>query len=231
VAQLGGGPARRREDSVRVGGIAAVEADQGVKMYGAASLELRDFGVPESGRGAAVSLGEPMQLPFDRVDGARPELRDEGVPGDLCDVVIAVEAQGTPGPWVTVAVNDGARQGSTVRTGGPVPSGPAGTEPVAASAGPASAVRPGMDDTERWGSEGEEDRRVLTDRVRDALTAPEAGRDQVVGVPPVDLRAGRAHRLPTGAARLLERRVRKLVGVEGLEDLAGLGGDGGRRAP
>jgi hypothetical protein len=69
---------------------------------------------------------------------------------------------------------------------------------------------------------------MLTDRVRDALAAQQAGGEEVVGIPPVDLRAGRAHRLPAGAAGLVERGVRELIAVEGVDHFAGPSLDRGR---
>ena len=63
-----------------------------MQVDGAAGLEFRDLGVAELCRGAAVLAGQAGQFAFDRVDGAGPELRNEGVPGDQPEMVVAVEA-------------------------------------------------------------------------------------------------------------------------------------------
>jgi hypothetical protein len=63
-------PRRRREDRVRVVWVEAVEAEQGVQVDDATGLELRDLGVAEPGRDAALGAGSAGQLAFDCVDGA-----------------------------------------------------------------------------------------------------------------------------------------------------------------
>ena len=60
-------------------------------------------------------------------------------------------------------------------------------------------------------------------RVGDAFAAGQPGADQLVGVAPVGLGAGRADGGAAVPARGVDHPVRQGVGVEGAEDLAGGG--------
>src|SRR4029453_15495107 len=91
-----------------------------------------------------------------------------------------------------------------------------------------AAVGSGVYQPEGRRSRGEEGGWVGGDGVGDAFAAAQAGGDEVVGVPPVDLGAGGANGLAAGAAGLVEDGVGQGRGVEGLDDLPGAGVD--RRA-
>jgi hypothetical protein len=159
---------------------------------GAPGLELSDLGVAELCRGTAVVAGQAGQFAFDRVDGAGPELGDECVPGDLPGMVVAVEAERGAGARVAVAVHEAAGQRSAVRAGAAVTAGPARAEPAVPGARLTAAVGSGVHEPEGRRGQGEEGGRVGGDGVGHALAAAQAGGDEVVGVPPVDLGAGGA---------------------------------------
>ena len=77
---------------------------------------------------------------------------------------------------------------------------------------PVRAERARVHEPEARRRQRHEHRRVLGDRVRDALAAAQAGGDQVVGVLAVALRARRADGLAAVPARLAQHAVRLGVG-------------------
>ncbi|GGO46753.1 hypothetical protein GCM10012286_38360 [Streptomyces lasiicapitis] len=83
-----------------------------------------------------------------------------------------------------------------------------------------------MDRAEARRGEGGEDAGVRGDPVRDARAAAQAGGDQVEGVAPVDLGAGRAAGRTAVVAADEELARREVDGVEVVEDLAYLAGAG-----
>jgi hypothetical protein len=96
------------------------------------------------------------------------------------------------------------------------PGGPAALNPAAADSA-------GVDGTEAGGGEGDEQPRMASDRLGDALAAGQAHLKELVGVGPVHLGAGWAAGRPAGAARLQQQPIR-LPGR--VEDGAGLPGGG-----
>jgi hypothetical protein len=85
----------RRRDGVRVGGVDAVEADDGVVVHDAAGLKLRDFAVGEAyafGVDTAC-FGGTFQRPLETDAGTAPQFPGGEVPRDLCRVVVAVQTQ------------------------------------------------------------------------------------------------------------------------------------------
>jgi hypothetical protein len=85
----------------------------------------------------------------------------------------------------------------------------------------AVAFPAGVDGTEGECCQGGEDARVLGDRGRDALAAGQPGADELVGVGPVDLRAGRAPGGAAGLARDGQEAARFVNGGVAVEQFAG----------
>lgn len=162
--------------------------------------------------------------------GAPPQFAGEVVPDDLVGVVVAVQAQRLAEPRIVGVVAGEARCGLPVWAG-------AGGAAGAAGCGTAVATLPGaagvarhvavVDGAEGGGGEGGEDDRVPADRGGDALAAGQAATDDLVGVAPVDPGAVLTYRFAAVAARLVERSVGQLVGVQPARDAAGVPVDGG----
>ena len=132
--------------------------------------------------------GEAAQLAFDRVDGAGPQLGHERVPGDL-----ARRGRSSPG---TAACRAGCRRRrARRRTTAGRPWGQVGRSrrgrhgPSRRCAWPGRPVRSGRVCTipNDGGVRVRNDAGCAADRVGDAFAAAQAGGDEVVGVPPVDL--------------------------------------------
>ena len=114
-----------RHERVRVVGVDAVEAEQGVEVHGGAALHFGDLAVrhphgrhpadlagggddPDLGDAAsAASCGE---VAFDGLLGAPPQLAGEVVPDDLVVVVVAVQAQRLAEPRIVGVVAGEARR-------------------------------------------------------------------------------------------------------------------------
>ena len=208
VAQAGGAVGRP-------GG--AVEPDDGVEVDDAAPLVLGDLGVGETGLRGERLAGQPGaagQRPAERDGEPAPQLGGVRVEQDRAGVVVAVGAQRFAEPVVVAGVLLVAGQADTVRAGPAVPARAAGQHPVAPHA-------PGVDGAERRRGEGDEHARMVGDLGGDAFAAGQPGPDELVGVGPVDLGAGRA---AGGAARLAGDRQEPAGLVHGrvaVDQLAG----------
>ena len=109
VVQVGDGEAGGRgQQPVRVGGVVAVEAEQGVEVDRAAGLVFGGLAVRDADRvdqaglavaagnpdrGHAAAAGELAQVAFDGLLGAPPQLTGLVVPHHVGGVVVAVRAQ------------------------------------------------------------------------------------------------------------------------------------------
>ena len=176
VVQVGDGDAGGRgQQPVRVGGVVAVEAEQGVEVDRAAGLVFGGFAVRDpdrvhqavgavaagnADRGDAAAAGELAEAAFDGLLGAPPQLAGLVVPDHVGGVVVAVRAQRLAEFGVLAAVPGEAGGGAAVGAGGGIAAGVAG----AGAAGAAGLVgagvladRAGVDRAERRGSQGDED--------------------------------------------------------------------------
>ena len=184
----GGGQLRGVEggrDQVAVLG-GGVEAEDGVEVDQAAGLELGHLGIRQLHLPGPGSLGGAGQLAADRDGGAAPQFGGVRVPDDGGGVVVAVRAQRPSQGGVGVFVPLAAGQAPPVLAEGGFAAG-------AASGGPAAGqLAAGVHGPEAGGGEGGEHARMRPHRVGDAFAAGEPGADQLVGVPPVGLGAGRA---------------------------------------
>ena len=208
----------RRNGPFGMGGVEAVEAEDGVEVDQAAALELGHLGVGQLDP-HAVGLGELVEAAADADDGAAPQLGGVGVPHDRGRVVVAVGAQRLAEAGVVVFVPLPAGDPPPVRA-------VAGFAPGAAAGDLAArGDDAGVDRAEGGGGEGGEHARVDGDRLGDALAACQPGADELVGVGPVGFGARRADRGAAVPARDVDRLVRQVLGVQVAEDLAGGGVD------
>ena len=190
----------------------------------APALELGHLGIGEPDPGAVVA-GELVQAAAQGDGSAPPQFGRVSVPDDCAVVVVAVRAQRLAQAGVGLVVAVGAGQGPAVRAEGPLAAGAAALDL------PVWADDPGVNGAEGGGGEGGEHARMDRHRLRDALAAREPGADQLVGVGPVGLGAGRADRgaavpacgvdHPIGRRRsvLRVRRISPVAGVD-VVDLA-----------
>ena len=107
-----------------------------------------------------------------------------------------------------------AGQADAVRAGPAVPARTAGQYPV-------TPLAPGMDRAERWCGESDEHARMVGDLGGDAFAAGQPGPDELVGVGPVDLGAGRAARGPAGLAGDRQEPAGLVHGRVAVDQLAG----------
>ena len=120
IVEVGDGEAGRRgQDLVRVGGVVAVEAEQGVEVDCAAGLVFGGLAVRDADRvdravsavaagdpdrGDAPAAGELAEAAFDGLLGAPPQFAGGVVPHHVGGVVVAVRAQRLAEPGVVAAV-------------------------------------------------------------------------------------------------------------------------------
>ena len=240
VLQVGDGDAGRRgQQPVRVGGVVAVEAEQGVEVDRAAGLVFGGLAVRDADRvdqavlavaagdpdrGDAAAAGELAEVAFDGLLGAPPQFAGAVVPDHVGGVVVAVRAQRLAEFGVLVAVPGEAGGGAAVRAGGGIAAGVAGPGPAGA-AGPVGAGvladGAGVDRPEGRGGEGDEDGGVGGDGRGDAFAAGQPGADELVGVAPVGLGAAGAGGGAPVPARLVDHAVRHADRGDGAQELAG----------
>ena len=173
-----------------------VEPDDGVEVNDAAPLVLSDLGVGEAnlrGERLASQPGPARQGPAERDGEPAPKLGGVGVEEDRAGVVVAVGAQWLAEPVVVAGVFLVA--GQARRRAGR--SGRSGADGSASTR--LAPHAPGVDGAERRRGEGDEHARMVGHLGGDAFAAGQPGPDELVGVGPVDLGAGRA---PGGPARL-----------------------------
>jgi hypothetical protein len=186
-----------------------VQADDSMQVHQAAVLVLRHLHVGHPDLLVQTLLGDPKQLGelSGEVDRrAAPQLAEQVVPHDGALVIEAVRAQRLPEARVLGGVHAAAGQRDAVAADRPLPAR------MAPERLTVRAEDVGVHDPERRCCERREERRVPGHGVGDAFAAFEAGRDEVVGVAAVALRARPADRLPPVAARLSEDPVRLAVG-------------------
>src|SRR5262249_24975330 len=177
-------------------------------------LELGDLGVGQLDS-HAVSLSEFVEAASDADDGAAPQYGGVGVPHHSGVVVVAVRAQRLAQTGVVLFVPLAAGQAPTVRA-------MIRLAPWSAPGNPSSAsYDASVDGAEAGSGEGGEDARMDGDRLGNPLAAREPGPDELVGIGPVGLRAGRADRGAAVSAGDVDRLVRQVVGIQVPEDLAG----------
>ena len=208
-----GGPGGR--DGGWPGG--AVEADDRVEMDDSAALVLGDLGVGKPRLCRERLAGEPGPTGEGPAQGdgeSAPQLGGAGVEQDRAGVVVAVRAQRFAELVVVSGVLLRAGDANAMRADPGVPAWMAGQ--CLAVAFPA-----GVDGTEGGCRQGGEDARVLSDGGGDALAAGQPGADELVGVGPVDLRAGRAPGGPAGLARDGQDAARLVHGAVAVEQFAG----------
>ena len=91
--------------AVWVGGVVAVQAEQGVEMDRAAGLVFGGLAVRDADlAGQAAVPGGLVQVPFDGLLGAPPQLTRLVVPHHVGGVVVAVRAQRLAEPGIIAAV-------------------------------------------------------------------------------------------------------------------------------
>ena len=145
VVQVGGGDGGGRgQQPVRVGGVVAVEAEQGVEVDRAAGLVFGGFAVRDADRvdqavravaagnpdrGDAAAAGELAEVAFDGLLGAPPQLAGLVVPDHVGGVVVAVRAQRLAELGVVAGVAGEAGGGTAVRAGDGIAAGVAGLGP------------------------------------------------------------------------------------------------------
>ena len=166
---------------------------------------------------APAAFGGAGELAADRDRGPAPQFGGVRVPDDGGGVVVAVRAQRPSQGGVGVFVPLPAGQTAAMLA-------ERGFAAGAALGGPAAGqLAAGVHGSEAGGGEGGEHARMRPHRVGDAFAAGEPGADQLVGVAPVGLGAGRADRGAAVPARGVDHPVGQGVGVQGAEDLAGGG--------
>ena len=143
------------------------------------------------------------------------------VPRDRVLVVKALRAHRLADPRVVFLVDGAARE-----TGGRAGRSPRRAWAGSAAARPSGPTPPGVDGSEARSGQRREHRGMLGDGVRDALAAPQAGGDELVGVAAVGPRAGRADGFTAIAAALQQRLIRLTDGGERGSHLSGRGVDG-----
>jgi hypothetical protein len=195
-----------------------VQADDRVEVNRPPTLELGHLGIGNPHQPAQLPLLQADQAAKGAVHGdggPPPQLRSQGVPQHLGLGVIAGRTQGLAQPRVALVVTMPAAGPEAMETAGTLPVGVTGQHQP-----PLRLAR--MDPAEGRGGEGDEQPRMLTDRLGDALAALQAGRKELVGIGPVDGRTGRAARLPASAARLEQHPIRLPLGHVDLPDLTRL---------
>jgi hypothetical protein len=71
-----------------------------------------------------------------------------------------------------------------------------------------------VDGAEAGGGQGEQDRRVVADRLGDVFASTQSGGHQSECVAPIEGGTGWTHRLSTGTARFQQHPIREVAGVE-----------------
>jgi len=146
-----------------------------------------------------------------------PQLRGPELPEHVALVVVAVWAQRLPEPRVVGLVAAQAVQRPAVRTGRPVPAGPA-----------RSALPNAVHQSERGRGQGGERRRMPGHRVGHRLAAGQPAGQQVPGIALVLVRARRARRRPPVLAAPVGHPVQLVTRAVGQQHLPGPGvGAGG----
>ena len=230
VVQVGDGDARwRGQQPVRVGGVVAVEAEQGVEVDCAAGLVFGGLAVRDADLGSQAAVpGGLVEVAFDGLLGAPPQFAGLVVPHHVGGVVVAVRAQRLAEAGIVAAVPGEAGSGAAVLARDGITAGVAGLR-LAGAAGLVGAGvladRPGVDGAEGRGGERDEHGRVGGDRRGDALAADESGADELVGVAAVGLGAAGADGGAAVAARLVDHPVRHAERGDGAQELAGGGVD------
>jgi hypothetical protein len=182
-----------RDDRVGVGGVDAVEAEQGVEVDGATALHLGGLAVRQPHRRSQPHLpacrahgdgwdtavsAEFGQVAFGGLFGAVPQFGGVQVKHDVVVMVVAVQAQRLAQHRVTDVMPGPADRRSPMVTEAGVAAGVAGLG-SAVAVPPIPAGVPGdvaaVHGPEAGGGEGEEHRRMLRDRSRDAFAADEPG--------------------------------------------------------
>ncbi len=192
-----------------VGACGAVEADDGVEVDQSALLVLGDLGVRDSdglGEQALRDTGNGGDGAAQVEHEAGPQGRGVGVPQHGAGVVVPLGVE--RGAEERVALGMGAS---------------------AAAAGGAARASP-VDRAVRGRGEGGEDAGVGGDLVGDVLAAAQAGGDEVVGVPAVELGAGGAAGGAAVAAADQEVSGGQFLGFQFAQDFAGEGVDLGALA-
>ena len=107
----------RGHDRVLVGGVDAVEADDGVEVDDPASLHFGDLPVGQAdGRGVDAALfGDPARGAVEGDARAAPEFAGGMIPDDLMGVVVAVEAERDAEGILVFVVDSVASQVEAVR--------------------------------------------------------------------------------------------------------------------
>ena len=215
-----------------VGGVVAVEAEQGVEVDCAAGLVFGGLAVRDADLAvcaqAAVPAAALVEVAFDGLLGAPPQFAGVVVPHHVGGVVVAVRAQRLAELGVVAAVPGEAGGGAAVLAGDGIAAGVAGLR-LAGAAGLVGAGvladRAGVDGAEGRGGEGDEHGGVGGDGGGDALAADEPGADELVGVAAVGLGAAGAGGGAAVAARLVDHPVRHADRGDGAQELAGGGVD------
>ena len=167
-----------------------------MEVNDAAPLIFGDLRVGHPGLGGEHLAGEPGppgQYPAERDGEPAPQFGGVRVEQDGTGVVVAVGAQWLAQPVIVAGVLLVAGQAHAMRAGPAVPARAAGQHPLTLHA-------PNVDGAERRRGEGDEHAWMLGDLGGDALAAGQSGPDELVGVGPVDLGAGRAPGGPAGLA-------------------------------
>jgi hypothetical protein len=187
-----------------------------VEVDGAPALELGHLGIGDPHQPAQLALLEadqPTQGTVDGDGGPPPQLGRQGVPEHLRLGVVAGRAERLPQAWVVGVMAMPAASPGAVRA--------AGTLSVRVTRQDEAALSlAGVDPAEARGGEGDEQPRMPSYALGDALAALEPGGEELVGIGSVGGRTGRAAGLSAGAARLQQHPVRLPVGVVDLPDLA-----------
>jgi hypothetical protein len=166
-------------------------------------------------------------------DGAPPQFCGVQVPDGLRVVVVAVETQRAAEVAIVVGVPGEADEFRTVRADGEVAAGVAWFRAAVAVEPPRAGVPldpAGVNLSERGCGERREHRRMRRHVLANAFAADESGPHDLVGVTLVAFGAGRAHRLPAVAARLVDDPVRQVRRVTLGQHPAGDRVDGGKAA-
>ncbi len=195
----------------------------------AAGLVFGGFAVRDADLDGQVTVpGELVEVAFDGLLGAPPQLACVVVPHDVGGVVVAVGAERLAEPGILAGVAGEAGGRAAVLAGGDLAAGVAGLGRALAAGLIGAGVlsdRAGVDLPEGGGGEGDEDGGMGGDRRGDALAADEPGADHVVGVAAVGFGAAGAGGDAAVAAGLVDHAVRHPQGGDGPEELTGSGVD------
>jgi hypothetical protein len=182
------------------------------------ALELGHLGVGDPDQPAQRPLLKAHQAAQGTLQGdggPPPQLRRQRIPEHLRPGVVAGRAERLAQPGVVGVVAVPAAIPQAVGAAGALAVRPAGQHQP--------PLRPlAVDLAEAGGGEGDEQPRMLPDRLGDAFAALQPSRQELVGVGPVGGRARRAARLPPGAARLEQHPVRLPPRVVHGADLPGV---------